>query len=178
MGRIFSVGHSNRPFDMFRELLEGQGIRTLVDVRAIPASRRHPHFAKEALRKELAQVGVQYVWMPELGGRRRGTKDSRHVAWQVAAFRAYADYMETPEFAEALGKLMQEAEAAPTAYMCAEALWWQCHRRLVSDALVAKGWEVLHIGSGAKVTAHELPDFARVEDGAVVYDRGVTLPLA
>jgi uncharacterized protein (DUF488 family) len=178
MGRVFSIGHSNRTFEVFRDLLEGRGIRSIVDVRAIPASRRHPQFGKEALKKALEEVGVNYLWIPELGGRRRGKKESRHVAWQVDAFRAYADYMETAEFGEALGKLMVEADAAPTAFMCAEALWWQCHRRLVSDALVAKGWEVLHVGSGKGVTAHVLPEFARVEDGMVIYDRGVTLPLA
>jgi uncharacterized protein (DUF488 family) len=102
---------------------------------------------------------------------------SPHVAWEVAAFRAYADYMDTPEFTAGLAVLEEAAEAAPTAFMCAEALWWQCHRRLVSDRLVVAGWTVLHVGTSGRPTPHALPDFARVVDGRIVYDVGVTLEL-
>jgi uncharacterized protein (DUF488 family) len=118
--------------------------------------------------------------MPDLGGRRRAAKSaapSRLVAWQVAAFRAYADYAETAEFARARAELEELARAAPTAFMCAEALWWQCHRRLIADHLLVKGWEVRHVGAGSSVAVHTLPEFARVADGRLVYDVGVTLPL-
>jgi len=111
--------------------------------------------------------------MPELGGRRKGKKDdSPHVAWEVPAFRAYADYADTEEFAAALRELV--ASDAVTAYMCAEAKWWQCHRRLISDRLLGEGFEVRHIGTPKRWSAHALPDFARVEAGRIVYDAGTT----
>jgi uncharacterized protein (DUF488 family) len=117
--------------------------------------------------------------MPALGGRRRSARDrpSPHVAWKVAAFRAYADHADTPEFAAALVELEALATAAPTAFMCAEALWWQCHRRLIADRLLVAGWSVLHVGAAGRTTPHVLPDFARVDDGRIVYDVGVTLEL-
>jgi uncharacterized protein (DUF488 family) len=176
---IYTIGHSNHPAEVFFDLLASQAIRTLVDVRAIPGSRRHPQFGREALASSAQARGLAYQWMPRLGGRRsrRKNEPSRHVAWQVPAFRAYADYMETPEFAAALAELEREARGAPTAFMCAEALWWQCHRRLIADRLLVEGWTVLHIGSDGKSTPHRLPEFARVENGRLVYDVGVTLEL-
>ncbi len=176
---IYTIGHSNHSAEVFFGFLEWHAIRTLADVRAIPGSRRHPQFGREALTLSCQARGLAYRWMPGLGGRRRRRADapSPHVAWEVPAFRAYADYMDTPEFAAALAALEHEAEAAPTAFMCAEALWWQCHRRLVSDRLVVAGWSVLHIGSGGHTTSHALPEFARVVDGRLVYDVGVTLEL-
>lgn len=172
---IFSVGHSNLALDAFLARLAAHGIVTLVDVRAFPASRRHPHFAKDALAASLAAHGIAYRWMPALGGRRPAPHTpSRHVAWKVDAFRAYASYMETDEFAAGLAALTAEAARAPTACMCAEALWWRCHRRLIADALTVAGLRVGHIAGTGRPTAHVLPDFARVEDGVLVYDRGVT----
>jgi uncharacterized protein (DUF488 family) len=175
---IFSIGHSNTPCDAFFAHLETHGVGGLADVRAYPASRRHPHFGRTALAEACAARGVAYRWMPGLGGRRKGVLNSPHVAWREPGFRAYADYMETPEFAAALGELQAAAAAVPTAFMCAEALWWQCHRRLIADALVVAGWEVRHI-VGEQLTAHALPDFARVDGRRIVYDRGTTgaLPL-
>ena len=177
-GTIFTIGHSNHPAATFFGVLERHAIRTLADVRAIPGSRRHPQFGRDALAAACGERAIAYRWMPGLGGRRRShLASSPHVAWQVPAFRAYADYTETPEFRAALGELTAAAEADPTVFMCAEALWWQCHRRLIADRLVAGGWTVLHIDARGGTTAHALPDFARLADGRLVYDVGVTLPL-
>jgi len=175
---IFSVGHSNVSADAFFAILAPHDVQVLADVRAFAGSRRHPHFGRDALAASCAARGLTYRWMPELGGRRRaGDAASPHVGWQVDAFRHYADYMDTPAFAEALAALEAEARRLPTAFMCAEALWWQCHRRLIADRLLVAGWEVRHAGAGGRVSAHRLPDFARVVDGRIVYDRLVDQPL-
>jgi uncharacterized protein (DUF488 family) len=145
----------------------------VVDVRAFPASRRWPHFDREALAEALRAVGVQYDWIPALGGRRhKGRPDSPHTAWTVAAFRNYADYSETDEFAHGLHQLVSAASHRRTAFMCAEALYWQCHRRLIADRLVVMGHRVLHIQTPERAVEHRLPDFARVVDGRIVYNRG------
>jgi len=179
-GTIYTVGHSNLTADALFATVAVPGIRTLADVRATPASRRHPHFGREALAAACGERGITYHWMPALGGRRRASPGSSpHIAWEVPAFRNYADYADTEEFAAALAALEDVAAGVPTAFMCAEALWWQCHRRLIADQLLVRGWEVLHIGGGGKTSPHRLPDFARVTDGRIVYDRGATgsLPL-
>jgi uncharacterized protein (DUF488 family) len=178
-GTIYTIGHSNHSAEVFFGFLEWHAVKTIADVRAIPGSRRHPQFGREALMLSCQARDIAYHWMPGLGGRRRRRVDqpSSHVAWEVPAFRAYADYMDTPEFAAALAELTREAAAAPTAFFCAEALWWQCHRRLIADRLHVEGWTVLHIDSGGHTKPHALPDFARVEAGRLVYDVGVTLEL-
>ena len=177
-GTIYTIGHSNHSAEVFFGFLEWHAIATIADVRAIPGSRRHPQFGREALMLSCQARDIAYHWMPGLGGRRRrADQPSPHVAWEVPAFRAYANYMDTPEFAAALTELTREAAAAPTAFFCAEALWWQCHRRLIADRLHVCGWTVLHIDSGGHTKPHALPDFARVEDGRLVYDVGVTLEL-
>jgi uncharacterized protein (DUF488 family) len=180
MGRtIRTIGHSTHPGDRLRELLSAHGIRAVADVRAYPASRRHPQFAREALASSCDDCGIEYVWMPGLGGRRpRTAAPSRHGAWSEPGFRSYADYMDTAEFAQARGELESLAERLPTAFLCAEGLWWQCHRRLIADALTAAGWQVEHVLPNGTLAAHRLPDFARVVDGRPVYDRGVTPGLA
>jgi uncharacterized protein (DUF488 family) len=176
---VYSVGHSNLAADDFFARLAPIGVRTLVDVRAFPGSRRHAHFGREALAAASPAQGIAYHWMPALGGRRgEATTPSPHVAWEVPAFRNYADYADTAEFAAALADLEELARTAPTAVMCAEALWWRCHRRLIADRLLVAGWDVQHIGGGARSTPHRLPDFARVADGRLVYDRGATPALA
>lgn len=176
---IYSVGHSNIGAEELFALLEPAGVRTLVDVRAFPTSRRHPQFARDALTVTSAEHAVAYRWTPALGGRRRAAAvSSPHVAWEVAAFRNYADYADTQEFAAALRDVEALARAAPTAFMCAEALWWRCHRRLIADRLLVGGWDVRHIGADGRLVPHVLPDFARVVDGRIVYDRGATPPLA
>lgn len=174
---IYDIGHSNLAADAFFARLAASGVATLADVRAFPGSRRHPHFARAALAAACAARGLAYHWLPGLGGRRRGAADSPHVAWREPGFRAYADYMDTPAFAAALAELTDLARAAPTAVLCAEALWWQCHRRLIADALLVRGWQVLHLGGG-RAERHALPAHARVADGRLVYDRGATPPLA
>lgn len=175
---IYTVGHSNLAADAFFALLDEHGIRRLADVRAFPGSRRHPHFARPALTDACDEHGITYRWMPELGGRRRATSggESPHRAWQVDAFRAYADYADRPEFAAALAELESFAAPAPTAFLCAEALWWQCHRRLIADRLLLAGYGVRHVAAG-RDEPHHLPEFARVVDGRLVYDGGTTAPL-
>ena len=169
-----SATRTSRPRRFFA-LLAAHGITRLADVRAFPGSRRHPHFAREALAERVPRARHRYVWMPALGGRRRATRvDSPHLAWQVPAFRAYADHADTPEFAAALATLEDFARGAPAAFFCAEALWWQCHRRLIADRLLVAGWQVLHILPGRAPEPHHLPDFARIVDGRLRYDGGVT----
>lgn len=171
---IFTVGHSNLELEAFFAVLDRGAVQGLADVRLIPASRRHPHFAREALAAACAERGIAYDWMRDLGGRRRPLRDSPHVAWRVDAFRGYADYAETEPFASALEALEARAEERPTAVMCAEAKWWQCHRRLISDHLLVRGWRVVHLmGTGAP-RPHELSEIARIEDGRILYDVGMT----
>ena len=169
---VYTLGHSTLSLADFCALLHAHGVAAIADVRRFPASRRHPHFAREALEKALADVGVAYVWLSGLGGRRRGRPDSPHVAWRVAAFRAYADHMETPEFASALTELLRLAETRATAIMCAEAVPWRCHRQLIADALVARGVEVRHIVGPRAPSVHRLTPFARLDGTRVIYDRG------
>jgi uncharacterized protein (DUF488 family) len=166
---IYTIGHSTRAIDGFLELLRIHGIRQLGDVRTVPKSRRHPHFAQEALARSLTAAGVDYRHLPALGGLRKPRRDSTNAAWRHEGFRGYADYMETPEFDAAVGELIGWAAHAPTTIMCAEAVWWQCHRRLVADALAARGVEVRHILGPDAPKRHELTDFARVESGRVRY---------
>ena len=174
---MYSIGHSNVSGDEFFARVEGAA--ALVDVRAFPASRRHPQFGREVLADVSARRSIAYHWMPALGGRRRAVvTTSPHVAWEVPAFRNYADYADTPEFAAALGELETIARAAPTAFMCAEALWWRCHRRLIADQLLVRGWDVRHIGADGRLTPHRLPEFARVADRRIIYDVGATPSLA
>lgn len=150
-------------------MLGEAGIAQLVDVRRFAGSRRNPQFSPLAMAPALAQAGVEYVPMPELGGRRPPQPDSPNGAWRVAAFRGYADYMAMPEFERARARLMQLANTAPTVVMCAEAVWWQCHRRLIADDFVARGWEVLHLMAPGKVQPHPLNPAARMCDGVLRY---------
>jgi len=166
---VWTVGHSTRSAGEFVELLQAHQIELVADVRRFPASRRHPHFSREQLEPMLASHGIGYAWMPALGGRRTPRKDSANTGWRVAAFRGYADYMETPEFAEALDGLLEAASAQRTAVMCAEALWWQCHRRLIADQLLATGHEVLHIQSRDVAAPHKLIPPASMRDGRLSY---------
>ena len=169
---VYTVGHSTLPLDDFLSLLRAHALAGIADVRSFPASRRHPHFAREALAAALAPAGFAYAWLPGLGGRRRGGAGSPHVAWRSPSFRAYADHMETAEFAAELARLLELAATRATAILCAEAVPWRCHRQLVADALVARGIEVRHIGSAAPPAPHRLTAFARLEGARVVYDGG------
>jgi len=165
MPPVFTAGHSTRPIEELLALLTGHGVTTLVDVRRYPASRRHPQFSRDALAASLAGAGIEYVHEPDLGGRRAARPDSPHTAWRVEAFRGYADHMETPEFQAALDRLIRRSEAATVAILCAEAVPWRCHRRLISDALVARGINVLHILGPHRAEPHELDPNARILPG-------------
>jgi uncharacterized protein (DUF488 family) len=168
---IFTIGHSTHPIDAFLALLEQHRIELLADVRSFPSSRRWPQFNRAELARSLEHAGVEYRWMKALGGRRHGVApDSPHSAWTHPAFNSYADYADGAEFATALNELCADAERQLTAYMCSEGLWWRCHRRIISDHLVVRGWRVEHIMPDGKVRAHELASFARVEGGRIFYD--------
>lgn len=166
---IFTVGHSVRPLEEFLNLLHAHVVTQLADVRTVPRSRRHPHFSREALVATIPAAGIAYRHLPGLGGLRKPRRDSRNTAWHVEGFRGYADYMETPEFDRALDDLLQWSAEKPTAVMCAEAMWWRCHRQLIADALVARGVEVRHISSEKSAPAHTLTTFARLRDKRVTY---------
>jgi uncharacterized protein (DUF488 family) len=156
--------------DAFIALLTSHSIELVADVRRFPGSRRWPHFGAEALAQRLGEEGIAYRHFPELGGRQsKRHPDSPNTAWRVEAFNAFADYMASNEFSQALGALEQTAVGARTVIMCAEALPWRCHRRLIADALVVRGWTVMDIMSRGKATPHQLPDFARVVEGGVTY---------
>jgi uncharacterized protein (DUF488 family) len=165
---VYTIGHSTRPFEAFAELLARERVRCLADVRTFPASRRHPQYNAAPLAAALTALGVDYVHLPGLGGRRRPLPDSPNRGWRNEGFRGYADHMATAEFREALETLVGLAAVQRTGMMCAEAVPWRCHRSLVSDALVARGDAVLHI-LDAKTAPHELTSFAVVHDGRVHY---------
>jgi uncharacterized protein (DUF488 family) len=144
-------------------------VTALADVRRHPGSRRHPQFASHALAASLPARGIEYAHLPALGGRRKPSPTSRNDGWENDSFRAYADHLASDEFAAGLAELARLAERHPTAVMCAERMWWRCHRRLVADVLKVRGWEVLHIAPGGALSEHELPDFAVVEGETVSY---------
>jgi len=167
--RVWTVGHSTRALDEFLYLLAAHDIEAVADVRRYPASRRWPHFAGEALGEALGRRGVSYHWFPDQGGRRVARADSPNTGWRSAAFRGYADYMATEAFAEGLDRLVNLASGFRTAIMCAEAVWWRCHRGLVADALRWAGFEVCHImGPGPTVT-HPYTGPARIVAGRLIY---------
>jgi uncharacterized protein (DUF488 family) len=167
--KIYTIGHSTRRIEQFIALLRWQGVALLVDVRRFPGSRLHPQFNSAPLEHSLSAAGIAYRPAPELGGRRTPRRDSRNTAWRNASFRGYADYMETAEFAGGLDRLSADAATRRTAIMCAEAVWWQCHRSLIADALKARGVDVLHILDGPKIAEHPYTAAARVVDGRLEY---------
>ena len=170
MPAIYTIGHSTRTLDEFIAALQAHHIHTLVDIRAFPVSRRLPHFNRESLEQSLPHHDIQYVWMKELGGfRKKVTEDSSNPALRNQSFRNYADYMQTGEFENAMSRLLDLAAQSPTAYMCAERVYFRCHRMLVSDWLVAHGYEVLHIDDVKSPKAHELMREARMMDGRLIY---------
>jgi uncharacterized protein (DUF488 family) len=168
---IWTVGHSNRSLEDFTRILTAHRIERVLDVRRFPVSRKWPHFDAESLAKSLPAAGIDYAGLPELGGRRKPRPDSRHVAWRVDAFRGYADFMDTDEFALSIAKAIELARERRSALTCAEALPWRCHRSILADAFLARGWEVLEILSEKEARPRKLPDFARLEGDRVVYDR-------
>ena len=170
MARLYTIGHSTRPLADLVEALQAHGIQTLVDIRAFPMSRRLPQFNRDSLEKSLPEAGIRYVWMGALGGYRKKIRDdSPHIALRNASFRNYADYMLTAEFESAMAELVALAEGSRTAYMCAERVYFRCHRMLVSDWLAAHGHEVMHIDATGPVKPHNLTTEARMIDGELIY---------
>ena len=166
---IHTIGHSTRSLEDFVGLLQQHGIEQLADVRTIPRSRRHPHFAADALSTSLPASGIKYRHFAGLGGLRKPRADSDNRGWRHPSFRGYADYMQTPAFEAALNALIQWSGEGSTVVMCAEAVWWQCHRQLIADALVARGIEARHIMSAKAADVHTLTSFARVDGTRVTY---------
>jgi uncharacterized protein (DUF488 family) len=166
---VWTIGHSTRPLGDFLALLDEHRIEAVADVRRHPGSRRWPHFARESLAESLDARGLVYQWLPELGGRRSPRADSPNTAWRNASFRGYADYMETEAFAEGLERLVSLACGLRTAVMCAEVLWWRCHRGLIADALRWSGFEVLHITGPGPAAPHPYTAAARIVRGRLSY---------
>lgn len=166
---IWTIGHSTREWDVFLGMLAGAAIEVLVDVRRFAGSRRNPQFSGEAMAHELPPAGVAYRPMPDLGGRRRPLPDSPNDAWRNDSFRGYADYMMTPQWQAARDGLEALAGRQRVAIMCAEALWWQCHRGLISDDLKVRGWQVLHLTAPRRSEEHPYTSAARIADGRLDY---------
>lgn len=167
--KIWTIGHSTRDLSDFVELLSDNGIEALADVRSYPGSRKYPHFGAKALAVSLTEFGIEYVPHKQLGGRRRSRLDSQNTVWRNEAFRGYADYMETPEFSDGIDKLLELARQKRTAIMCAEAVWWRCHRSMISDYLKASGVTVEHIMGAGKNMIHPFTSAAKIQDGKLAY---------
>jgi uncharacterized protein (DUF488 family) len=166
---IWTIGHSTRNIEDFLALLNAHKIGAVADVRRFPGSRRYPQFNQDNLSKSLEEAGITYSHFPELGGRRHPRPDSPNTAWRNEAFRGYADYMMTADFQSGLTRLLQLAREKRTAIMCAEALWWQCHRALISDFLKADGVTMIHILGLEKTQEHPFTSAARILDGRLSY---------
>ena len=165
---VHTIGHSTRTIAAFIDLLQAHGIEVVIDVRRWPASKRNPQFHREALANSLRENSLTYIWRGDLGGFRKPARDSVNTAWQVGAFRAYADFMLTPEFAGIVSEVEELAGEKRATFMCAEAVPWQCHRQLLADAFFVRGWNVRHImDDGCR--AHKLPPFARPEGERIIY---------
>jgi uncharacterized protein (DUF488 family) len=169
MATIYTIGHSTRSLDELVAMLRAHDVRGVADVRRFAGSRRLPHFNAECLGAALSKHDLQYLSLPDLGGRRKPDPDSTNTGWRNESFRAYADYMQTPQFVQALEHLTTFAAQTPTAMMCAEAVPWRCHRSLIADALLVRGWTVLDIMSETKATPHNLTPFAKVEGVRIAY---------
>ena len=166
---LLTIGHSTRPIEEFIELLQGHGVKEIVDVRSIPKSRHCPQFNSETLKASLKAAKIRYTHIEKLGGLRHSRKDSINLGWRNASFRGYADYMATPEFSEGLDALMRIARARKTAIMCAEAVPWRCHRSLIADAMIEKGWDVRDIMTSKAPSEHRLTTFLKVVNGQLTY---------
>lgn len=166
---IWTIGHSTRPIDEFLALLDSFQIETIVDVRSFPGSRKYPQYGKDALEVTLREHGIAYHWFQILGGRRRTNPDSPNTVWRNTSFRGYADYMMTSDFREGLDALLDVAKGSRVALMCAEAVWWRCHRSMISDALCVRGIHVMHIMGDQHAVVHPMTSPARVANGKLVY---------
>ena len=166
---IFTIGHSTRPLEEFIALLRAQGVQRVIDIRTIPKSRHNPQFNRETLGPALRAARIGYVHLKALGGLRRARPDSKNIGWHNASFRGFADYMQTPEFDAGLARAIRLASTKPSALMCAEALPWRCHRSLVADALVVRGFHVEEIIGTSVPKLHKLTPFARVRGTKITY---------
>nr|WP_315035654.1 DUF488 domain-containing protein [uncultured Chryseobacterium sp.] len=166
---IYSIGHSVHQLEYFIEMLNSFDIKALVDIRRFPGSKRYPWFSKDNLEKILPEHNIEYIHMEELGGRRKVQPGSVNSLWKNESFRGYADYMQTPEFAKAIEKLENIGRKKPTAFMCSEAVWWSCHRAMVSDYLKSKGWKVEHIMNLEKIEEHPYTSPARIRNEKLFY---------
>jgi uncharacterized protein (DUF488 family) len=167
---IWTIGHSTRSFEEFLEMLHSFSIKLIADVRSYPGSRRFQQFNKEALEVSLPQDNIQYAHLKNLGGRRKANPNSKNTGWRHAAFRGYADYMETNIFKDGIIDLANRALKQRTAYMCSEALWWRCHRSMISDYLRSQGWDVMHIMGIGKAELHSYTGPARIVNGKLNYE--------
>jgi uncharacterized protein (DUF488 family) len=165
----YTVGHSTHSLERLAEILRANGVRQIADVRRMPRSRRLLHFNAESLAHSLPDAGIAYAHLPELGGFRKPLRDSPNAGWENDSFRGYADYMRSDEFVAALERLMTSCRQRPTAVMCAEALWYRCHRRLIADALTARRFDVFHIRSDGRSERHVITEFAVVDGDRVSY---------
>jgi uncharacterized protein (DUF488 family) len=166
---VWTIGHSTHSWDEFVSLLQAYQLQAVADVRRLPGSRRLPQFDQDPMTKALEGLGIAYRWFPKLGGRRRARKDSPNTGWRNVSFRGYADYLETEEFAEGLAELIDLAKQERTTLMCAEAVWWRCHRRLIADVLLLRKIEVIHILDATHSTPHTHTPPAQVVDGRLIY---------
>ena len=166
---VWTIGHSNRSWDEFLALLAAHRIESIADVRRFAGSRKHPHFSQDAFGVELPRIGIDYLPLPELGGRRRPRADSPNTVWRNESFRGYADYMETPAFSAGVLCLLDSARTRRTAMMCSEAVWWRCHRSMIADVLKASGITVLHIMGTAEPKEHPYTSAAHLVDGKLSY---------
>jgi uncharacterized protein (DUF488 family) len=167
---VWTIGHSTRSADEFNQILVAHEIRCLVDVRSFPGSRRYPQFNRTELARNVKAIGIEYLHLPELGGRRRPSPNSKNTNWQNASFRAYADHLESAEFRKGIEELLRLAGVGRTTVMCAEALWWRCHRSLIADFLKANGVEVIHILDEKKTESHPYTSAARIVEGRLSYE--------
>lgn len=167
--KVWTIGHSTLAIEEFIAPLKSVAIESLVDVRSFPGSRRYPHFGKDNLAASLVEAGIEYAHFAELGGRRRARPDSRNVAWRNEGFRGYADYMETANFRDGIKRLLDLASTDRTAVMCAEAVWWRCHRSLIADYLKAAGVDVVHIVDAQRCEPHPFTSAARIVNGELSY---------
>jgi uncharacterized protein (DUF488 family) len=167
---IWTVGHSTRSLEEFLAMLHSSEIELIADIRSYPGSRRFPHFNKEALEISLPQNNINYIHLKDLGGRRKTNPGSKNTSWRNLAFRGYADYMETPDFKTGIKKLEKMAQKQRTAYMCSEAVWWRCHRCMVSDYLKVQDWNVMHIMGIGKEQEHSYTAPAKITDGELSYE--------
>ena len=166
---IWTIGHSTRPFEELLEMLRSFKIEIVADVRSYPGSRKFPQYNKEVLEKTFPENGIEYIHIKDLGGRRKTNPDSKNIAWRHPAFRSYADYMETDAFKNGIVELEKIALHKRLAYMCSEAVWWRCHRSMISDYLKAEGWKVMHIMAIGKETEHPYTAPANIVDGCLTY---------